>query len=552
MRPIMRSTKSIILLMILSFFGVLYFHNDSFAVSGVRVTCDQEGAEIFLNDQSFGQCPKNIPVPPGNYRVVLKKDIQDKDYSYWYYETELKLAEDTTVSLAAKLVRTYPEAYYYEKTKGSNSVADYEEYLKKHPSGSHAAEIKERLTAIEDELYAKAKDGKDAKAVHAYFEKFPNGRYASVLKAFQKNLPSGSFMDMISGIEMVFVKGGCFQMGDTFEKGGKDAKPVHEVCLRDFLIGKYEVTQEQWKEVMGINPSHFAGCGDNCPVESVGYLDTLDFIRKLNEKTEKEFRLPTEAEWEYAARSGGKDELWAGTNDEATVGDYVWHEGNSGRKVHPVGLKKPNGLGLYDMSGNVFEWVNDWYKEGYYAESPKDNPAGPALGEERVVRSGCYDIDVKLTSSASRLRLTPIYRSVCFGFRLAMTPPIPKPVIVPVPRIIFLEDIHFDYDKATITTVAKEILDRNIKTLKDNPGVKVQIEGHTCAHGSDDYNMALGERRAIAVKEYLSHQGIALDRLTTISYGEYRLEVPEIPTPTNKNSPEAKTNRRAHFEIIAD
>ena len=547
MRP-----KSIILLLILSFFGVLFFHNDAFAVSGVRVTCDQEGAEIFLNDQSFGQCPKNITVPPGNYRVVLKMEIQDKDYSYWYYETELKLPADTTVSLAVKLARTYPEAYYYEKTKGNTSVAAYEEYLKMHPSGLHAAAIKDRLTALEDELYAKAKDDKDAKAVHAYFSKFPNGRYASVLKAFQKNLRDESFMDMISGIEMVFVKGGCFQMGDIFGKGGKDEKPVHEVCLRDFFIGKYEVTQEQWKEVMGTNPSHFSGCGDNCPVESVGYLDTLDFIRKLNEKTGKEYRLPTEGEWEYAARSGGKNELWAGTSDEATVGDYVWHEGNSGGMSHPVGLKKPNGLGLYDMSGNVFEWVHDWYNEGYFGESPKDNPDGPALGEERVIRSGCYDTDVKLTSSTSRLRLTPIYRSVCFGFRLAMTPPVPIPVIVPAPKIILLEDIHFDYDKATITAVAKEILDRSIKTLKENPGIKVQIEGHTCAHGNDDYNMALGERRAIAVKEYLSHQGIAVDRMTTISYGEYRLEMPEIPTPTNKNSPEAKTNRRAHFEIIAD
>jgi len=130
----------------------------------------------------------------------------------------------------------------------------------------------------------------------------------------------------------------------------------------------------------------------------------------------------------------------------------------------------------------------------------------------------------------------------------APTPPPPAPVVEPVK--ITLEDIHFDFDRATLTNAAVVILNRDIQTLKDNPGVMVQIEGHTCAHGSDDYNMALGERRANAVKEFLAHQGIASDRMTTISYGETRLAMPEIPTPHNKNSTEAKANRRVHFEVI--
>ena len=130
----------------------------------------------------------------------------------------------------------------------------------------------------------------------------------------------------------------------------------------------------------------------------------------------------------------------------------------------------------------------------------------------------------------------------------APVPPPPPPAAEPVK--IVLEDIHFDFDKATLTEAAKEILARDIATLKENPGVNVQIEGHTCAHGTEDYNMALGERRANAVKEYLSNNGIAAERMTTISYGETRLAMPEIPTPKNKESKEAKTNRRVHFEVI--
>jgi len=132
-------------------------------------------------------------------------------------------------------------------------------------------------------------------------------------------------------------------------------------------------------------------------------------------------------------------------------------------------------------------------------------------------------------------------------------PPAPKPVAKPEPAPvkIVLEDVHFDFDKATLTNEAKAILAKDINTLKTNPSIKVQVEGHTCAHGKDDYNMALGERRANAVKEYLVKEGIAADRLTTISYGETRLAMPETPTAKNKNSTEAKENRRVHFEVIS-
>lgn len=140
---------------------------------------------------------------------------------------------------------------------------------------------------------------------------------------------------------------------------------------------------------MGNNPS-FYKIGDNYPIESVSWNDVQEFIRRLNHKTGKRYRLPTEAEWEYAARSGGKKEKWLGTSDESELEKCVWHYGTSENRINPVCQKRPNGLGLYDMSGNVEEWCQDWYDREYYKKSPRNNPKGPETGHERVIRVGCY------------------------------------------------------------------------------------------------------------------------------------------------------------------
>ena len=203
--------------------------------------------------------------------------------------------------------------------------------------------------------------------------------------------------------EMVFVKGGCFEMGSHLtaefeakilsqeEYGGQ--MMVHRVCLDDFYIGRYEVTQAQWVAVMGKNPSRNKGCGD-CPVEFIHWKEARRFIRTLNQKTGMKFRLPTEAEWEYAARSGGKRERWSGTSDIDRLKDYAWYVDNSDRQTHPVGMKLPNEIGIYDMTGNVSEWVWDRYRYEYYKNSPVDNPKGPAFNnpliEGRVFRGGSY------------------------------------------------------------------------------------------------------------------------------------------------------------------
>jgi formylglycine-generating enzyme required for sulfatase activity len=182
--------------------------------------------------------------------------------------------------------------------------------------------------------------------------------------------------------DMVYVDGGCFDMGDNFP-GGNANEIVHNVCLDGFYMDIYEVTQADYEAEIGSNPSSFNTCS-TCPVEQVNWQESVDYCTVLGK------RLPTEAEWEYAARSGGLLEKYAGTSDVTLLGDYAWYEDNSGSQSHPVGEKLPNGLGLYDMTGNIWEWVSDWYDDGYYSISPTDNPAGPDSGTSRVVRGGSW------------------------------------------------------------------------------------------------------------------------------------------------------------------
>ncbi len=216
---------------------------------------------------------------------------------------------------------------------------------------------------------------------------------------------------------MVHVKGGCFEMGDNFGDGLSDELPVHTVCVKDFFIGKYEVTQGLWRAVMKSNPSYFSKCGDDCPVEEVSWDDAQEFILKLNKETGRKYRLPTEAEWEYAARSGGKLEKWSGTSDEQKLGEYAWYGANSGNSTHPVGRKKPNGLGIYDMSGNVWEWVQDVYK--HYADPPDSKHSRRHNGS--VTRGGGWKGKPKDLRASNRFYVQPAHRYSNQGFRLART-----------------------------------------------------------------------------------------------------------------------------------
>lgn len=295
-----------------------------YAVADLRVKCNVEGAELFLN----GYCPSGKFTPDsGCYKLELRKDLAGK--SYYYYKTDITLKDCVVETVDVQL----------------KCVPDFE-------------------------------------------------------------------------AQMVHVKGGCFQMGAN--DGDSDEKPVHEVCVSDFYMGRYEVTQGQWKMVMdGKNPSCFRNCGDDCPVECVNCNDVQEFIEKLNSLTGKKYRLPTEAEWEYACRSGGKEEKYSGTSDESRLGDFAWYDKNSDGKTHKVGTRNPNGLGIYDMSGNVWEWVEDMY--GDYSSHSGNDPVNRS-GAYRVFRGGCWFRPAVRLRASLRNDLTPANRSSLVGFRVVRTP----------------------------------------------------------------------------------------------------------------------------------
>ena len=223
--------------------------------------------------------------------------------------------------------------------------------------------------------------------------------------------------DLLSS--MIKVEGGTFTMGATSEQGSDaydDEKPTHNVTLSSFYLCKYEVTQALWQAVMGENPSNLKG--DNLPVEQVSWDDCQTFITRLNNLTGKNFRLPTEAEWEYAARGGNRSRgyKYSGSN---VLSDVAWYDDNSGDKTHPVGSKSPNELGLYDMSGNVREWCSDWY--GTYSSTAQTNPTGSSSGSLRVLRGGSWFSVARNCRSSSRHHDVPDGRFYLLGLRLALS-----------------------------------------------------------------------------------------------------------------------------------
>ncbi len=232
-----------------------------------------------------------------------------------------------------------------------------------------------------------------------------------------RNIGENEWIEPVAGIVFVRVPGGKFQMGDTFGKDESYLKSVHEVELDEFSIGKYPVTQGQWKAVMGGDPSKLKK-GDDYPVEMVSYDDAQRFITALNEMTGNRynFYLPSEAQWEYAARSGGKKELYAGGGD---VDSLAWYNDNSGKEKHQIGQKQPNKLGLYDMSGNVWEWCRDIYSDHAYSNHAKKNPVFESGGSYRVLRGGSWCVDQMCVCCAYREYFLPSGRRDDIGFRLA-------------------------------------------------------------------------------------------------------------------------------------
>jgi len=369
------------------------------------------------------------------------------------------------------------------------------------------------------------------------------------------------------GMEFVYIPPGTFVMGSPPNEYGHDLTEQQHVVIftKGFYLQTTEVTQGEWKAIMGENPSYFLNCGDDCPVENVSWYDAQEFIERLNEREgTTRYRLPTEAEWEYACRAGSKAAFADGgtiTGDtrfvNPSLGRMGWYYSNSEEATHPVAQKQPNAWGLYDMHGNVWEWCQDWMAQ-YPFEVARD-PKGPPSGLSRIRRGGSWQEYPVFCRSAYRGSSHPKNKSPSIGFRVAMD--LKKPVsirgkmnkekkILTRENInqkpcIFIRDIDFDFNSSKIRPEMKLVLDKAVQILKKRKG-KILLEGYTCNLGSDAYNLLLSERRALAVKNYLIRKGIAAERIQTKWYGKKR---PKFP---NRNEAGRRLNRRVEIHLIPE
>lgn len=218
---------------------------------------------------------------------------------------------------------------------------------------------------------------------------------------------------------MVEIKGGSFVMGNSRAPTRDEAE--HPVTIKSLFFSKYEVTQHQWETIMGYNPSINKGCA-TCPVDNVSWEEVMKFIRKLNVMSNRKFRLPTEAEWEYVSKIGGKSEIDQAGGQEAYIKKTAWYFSNAAKKTHPVGILQPNAAGIFDLTGNVSEWCMDWYAAYYHKEEFSQlNPEGPPLGKEKVIRGGNYkDFAGDRFRPSFRNKRSPVEKGSETGFRLVM------------------------------------------------------------------------------------------------------------------------------------
>jgi formylglycine-generating enzyme required for sulfatase activity len=358
----------------------------------LEVRTEPGQAMISLDGKMYGMTPKVIPdLLLGNYNLTIEK----QGYTSVSMRVIIEDAKTTTVDIKLIYgkeitVSSQPSGAYLIVQEDTIGITPLSLILK---FGNHEIKLVKNDEVLVETIHVS-----------------PTGK-----KVFDFTLKQSN--DPFYG-QMVLIKGGTFKMGDTFGIGIKEERPVHMVTLGDFYIGKYEVTQAQWKFIMGENPSHFKNC-DNCPVERVSWNEVQTFFTKLNMLTGKNYRLPTEAEWEYAAKGGEMSQgyRYAGGNN---INFVAWYSGNSQGKTQPVGTIKPNELELYDMSGNVWEWCSDWFD--YYTESPKTNPTGPEQGEFKIVKGGSWYGYIGGSRVSCRGSDDPGNKRSYIGFRVAMSP----------------------------------------------------------------------------------------------------------------------------------
>lgn len=367
-------------------------------------------------------------------------DVSESDYIEVFLQEKAGIVSAEAENL--EKLQQEKENLSAEVTELRHKLSETESLAEKR--SGEIAKLKERLNLAEKELSEKNSEIvslkttlSDVKAILANtqtkLEKYKSAEKEAMHKAeeeerrraeeerkkLEEKNRSGIFMVGNVEFKMIYVEGGKFKMGSN--NGNSDEKPAHDVTLSDYFIGETLVTQALWKAVMGNNPSCFKGV--DLPVDSVSWNGCQKFIRKLNNCVQdqlkgRRFALPTEAQWEFAARGGKKSQgyIYSGSN---TIDDVAWYEGNSYKKTHPVKQKRANELGLYDMSGNVWEWCQDWY-ESSYPSSPQTDPVGPSSGSSRVLRGGCWYFDASLCRSADRCICTPGSHGNCLGLRLVL------------------------------------------------------------------------------------------------------------------------------------
>lgn len=362
--------------------------------------------------------------PNGEYANSARQKIKDIEDKEARKKAEIENAREQTK---------------WDEVSILNRKSAYQAYLADYPVGRYSAIAKTKIKEFENEearilleqqkskdksAWEEAERLKTIKGYEDYLKAYPNGNSASLARLRLNDLGKVVLKKNSTGMEFVYIPTGTFQMGSTHsDYSGYEARPVHQVTIsKPFEMGKYEVTQGEWKAVMGSLPTKcdhgsLSGdsMGDRKPIICVSWKDIQQFISKLNGQNDSyRYRLPTEAEWEYACRAGTSGD-YAGDLDS-----MAWYDKNSGGNLHEIGTKSQNMWGLYDMHGNVWEWVQDWY--GDYTSGSVTDPTGPSTGSSRVFRGGSWNSIAEIVRSAFRSYASPSYRGYTLGFRLLRTP----------------------------------------------------------------------------------------------------------------------------------
>ena len=391
------------------------------ALATLNVSCPTPAVSLYVDKKSVGSLPWNGNLKEGMHLLEVRKDgyrSQQKTIQL-AQQQKLDVAFDALSAIQGNLsvnFKPFGSDVYVDGVKVGQSPRVFNGVL----VGNHNVEIRKSGYTTSRQTVT-ISEGQTA-SISGSLTSSTSSSTANTLSSSGSSLSGNALTIPVKNginIEMVKVEAGSFKMGATPEMQApyEVEKPVHRVTLtNNYYIGKYEVTQALWKIVMGSNPSNSKG--DNLPVENVSWNNCQKFISKLNKLTGKSFRLPTEAEWEFAARGGNKSRgyQYSGSN---TIGDVAWYDGNSGSKTHAVGTKQPNELGAFDMTGNVWEWCQDWH--GRYSSSPQTNPTGAVSGSYRVYRGGSWCYPAGYCRCSRRFDGTPDFRNGDLGLRLVLS-----------------------------------------------------------------------------------------------------------------------------------